>query len=115
MSIEIKEYLDADDKSPYGKWFNDLDARAAAKITVAREKSGRGLLGDIKSVGDGVSERRVDYGPGYRIYFGSESDGRDIKVVILLCGGSKKRQDDDIANAKEYWKDYKWRKRQGKE
>lgn len=113
MTIEIKEYLDVDGESLYGRWFDELDARAAAKITAAIDRVGRGLLGDIKSVGGGVSERRIDFGPGYRIYFGSEIDGRITKVVILLFGGTKRRQNADIAHAKELWKDYKSRKRRG--
>ncbi len=113
MAIEINEYLDADGESPYGKWFDGLNARAAAKVTAAIDKIGRGLLGDVKSVGEGVSERRVDFGPGYRIYFGSETDGRVTKVVILLCGGTKRSQNDDILKAKNFWKDYKSRKRRG--
>ena len=113
MTIEIKEYLDADGESLYGRWFDRLDARAAAKITASIDKIGRGLLGDVKSVGGGVSERRIDFGPGYRIYFGSETDGRITKVIILLCGGTKRRQNADIAQAKELWKEYKSRKRRG--
>lgn len=111
--IEIKEYLDADGKSPYGNWFNRLDARSAAKITTAIDRIGRGLLSNVEPVGGGVSERKIDYGPGYRIYFGSETDGRITKVVILLCGGTKKRQDDDIAQTRKLWKDYKLRKHRG--
>lgn len=111
--IEIKEYLDSDGKSAYGNWFNRLDARSAAKVTTAIDRIGRGLLSNVESVGGGVLERKIDYGPGYRIYFGSETDGRITKVVILLCGGTKKRQDTDIAQAKKLWKDYKFRKRRG--
>ena len=115
MTIEIKEYLDSNGESPYAKWFEALDAKAAAKTISAIDKISRGLLGDVKSVRGGVSERRIDFGPGYRIYFGSVTDGRTTKVVILLCGGTKKRQDADIAQAKEFWKDYKSRKRRGEE
>lgn len=113
MTIEIQEYLDTNGESPYAKWFEAVDAKAAAKIITAVDKISRGLLGDVKSVGGGVSERRIDFGPGYRVYFGSETDGQTTKVVILLCGGTKKRQDVDIAQAKEFWKDYKSRKRRG--
>jgi putative addiction module killer protein len=58
-------------------------------------------------VRDGVHELRIDYGPGYRIYFGN--DGKVL--VILLCGGTKRRQEKDIKKAKEYWQDYKARKK----
>ena len=113
MTIEIKEYLDLAGQSPYGKWFDDLDAKAAAKIATAIDKIGRGLLGDVKPVGCGVSERRLDYGPGYRIYFGSETDRGITRVVVLLGGGTKGRQNADISQAKALWKEYKTRKRRG--
>jgi putative addiction module killer protein len=113
VTIEIEEYLDSNGESPFAKWFEALDAKAAAKIVSAIDKMSRGLLGDVESVGGGVSERRIDFGPGYRVYFGSETDGRTTKVVILLCGGSKKRQNADIAEAKKLWKDYKSRKGRG--
>lgn len=117
MAIEIKEYLDLDGQSPYGKWFDDLDARAAAKIATAIDKIGRGLLGDVKAVGGGVSERRSErrlaYGPGYRIYFGSETDRGITKVVVLLGGGTKGSQNADISRAKVLWTEYKTRKRRG--
>lgn len=67
----------------------------------------RGLLGDVKSVGSGVSQRRIDYGPGYRVYFAKDGD----KIIVLLGGGSKKRQQDDINEALSCWQDYKKRKR----
>ena len=68
---------------------------------------------NVESVGSGVFERKIDFGPGYRIYFGTETDGRVTKVVILLNGGSKSRQNKDIDLAKGYWKEYKSRKRKG--
>jgi len=64
----------------------------------------------VKGVGNGVYERVIDFGPGYRVYFGKDGD----KVVILLAGGAKKRQDIDITNAKERWQDYKQRKKSEK-
>ena len=70
-------------------------------------------MGNVESVGEGVLERKIDFGPGYRFYFGTETDGRITKVVILLQGGSKKRQSKDVEKAKEHWKDYKARKRGG--
>jgi len=62
----------------------------------------------VKPVGENISEMRIDYGPGYRIYFGKDGD----RLVILLAGGTKKRQDADIKVAQAYWQDYKRRKRQ---
>ena len=67
-----------------------------------------GNFGDIKPVGDGVFERRIDFGPGYRIYFGREGKA----LVILLVGGAKKRQQRDIDRAKAYWGEYRRRKRE---
>ena len=84
-----------------------MDAQAAAKITVALIRIGQGNLSNVKSVGGGVAEYRIDYGPGYRIYFGREGD----EVVILLAGGTKQRQQNDIKNAVERWQDYKRRKK----
>lgn len=114
MFIEIKEYLDANGHSPYGNWFDDLDARAAAKIAGAMDKIGRGLLSNVESVGGGVLEKKIDFGPGYRVYFGPETDGRTMQVVILLCAGTKKSQRMDVAVAKAYWQDYKTRKRRNR-
>lgn len=113
MSIEIREYQDSDGQSPYGKWFNHLNARAAGRITSTIDRIGRGLMSNVESVGGGVSERKIDFGPGYRIYFGTATDGRITRIVILLHGGSKKHQSKDIEKAKGYWKDYKVRKRRG--
>lgn len=107
MTIEILEFLDDSGHSPFGRWFNKLNARAAAKITTAIDRIGRGLMTNVESVGSGVYERKVNFGPGYRIYFGLETDGRATKVVILLNGGSKKAQSKNIDLAKLYWKDYK--------
>ena len=113
MTIEILEFLDHSGRSPFGRWFTGLNANAAAKVTVATDRIGRGLMTNVESAGGGVYERKVDFGPGYRIYFGLETDGQVTKVVILLNGGSKKRQSIDIDLARKYWKDYKTRKRKG--
>ena len=69
----------------------------------------QGDFSNVKCVGAGVNEYRIDFGPGYRIYFGKDGD----RLVILLAGGTKKRQDADIANAKGHWRDYKRRIRLG--
>ncbi|MEM9211865.1 MAG: type II toxin-antitoxin system RelE/ParE family toxin [Pseudomonadota bacterium] len=107
--MDVVEYLDEQGVSPFADWFNDLDAQAAAKVTTAIARMGDGNFGDHKSVGEGVVERRLTHGPGYRIYFGRDGD----TLVILLVGGTKKRQDNDIAKAKELWADYKARKEGG--
>ena len=83
-------------------WIDGLkDLRAVAHIEVRLRRLSLGHLGDAKSLGDGVSEMRIDYGPGYRLYF----TRRGERIVILLCGGDKKRQSDDIARAKQLAKE----------
>ena len=107
MEISVREYLDDKGNSPYSKWFGRLDPVAAAKATTATYRLQQGNFSNVKGVGAGVFEYRIDFGPGYRIYFGK--DGPDI--VILLGGGTKKRQSQDIQAAKISWQDYKIRKR----
>jgi len=79
---------------------------AAAKVAVALARLEQGNLSNVKTVGEGVLEYRIDWGPGYRIYFGRD----DLALVILLTGGSKKRQQKDIEAAKAGWMDYKRRR-----
>jgi putative addiction module killer protein len=105
--IEIREYADAQGRSPYGRWFDRLSARAAAKVRTAVARMETGNLSSAKGVGEGVLERVIDLGPGYHIYFGRDGD----KLIILLGGGSKKGQEDDIKRAKECWSDYQRRKK----
>lgn len=105
--IEVREYLTTVGTSPYAKWFNRLNAAAAAKVTIAVTRMAQGNLANAKSVGSGVQEYRVDFGPGYRIYFGRDGE----RLVILLGGGTKKRQQDDIHDAQANWSDYRRRKR----
>jgi putative addiction module killer protein len=104
-----KEYEDESRWSPFAQWFNDLYPPAAAKITTAIVRLEQGNFSNVKPVGAGVSEYRVDFGPGYRVYFGR--DGAEI--IILLGGGTKKRQQSDINLAIERWQDYKRRKKLG--
>jgi putative addiction module killer protein len=105
--IVVREYVDDDGRSPFGVWFASLDGQAAIKVTVALERIAQGHTSASKPVGEGVSEYKIDFGPGYRIYFGKDGE----RLVILVGGGTKKRQQRDIANAKAIWKDYKQRKR----
>jgi len=83
--IDVREYLAADGSSPYAKWFNALNAPAAAKVAIAITRMAQGNLSNAKSVGGGIQEYRIDFGPGYRIYFGRDGD----HLVILLGGGDK--------------------------
>lgn len=105
--VEIREYLDTAGRSPFAAWFNGLNASAAAKVTVAVMRIGLGNFSNVKGVGSGVFEYTIDFGPGYRIYFGKHGD----RLVILLGGGTKKRQQREIATAIELWQDYKQRKK----
>jgi putative addiction module killer protein len=101
------EYLDAKGQSPFANWFDGLDAQAAAKVTVALQRLRQGNISNMKSVGAGVLEYRIDFGPGYRIYFGKDGE----EIVILLGGGTKRRQQQDIEAAQTRWSEYKRRKR----
>lgn len=105
--LEVREYLDEDGTSPFADWFTGLDATAAAKITVVLARIGQGNLSNVKGVGEGVLEYKLDFGPGYRVYFGRDGD----VLVILLAGGTKKRQQQDIAAAQARWAAYKRRRR----
>jgi putative addiction module killer protein len=101
-SFEIREYTEGG-HSPFAEWFNELDAVTAARVDRYIRRLEAGNFGAAKSLRDGVFELRLDFGPGYRVYYGRE--GRTI--IILLGGGSKRRQDADIAAAVERWKRYK--------
>lgn len=105
-ATKLLEYLDADGRSPFGVWFDSLNAPAAAKISAALYQLAAGNRSSIRGTGSGVFERKIDFGPGYRIYFGR--DGQD--VVILLGGSSKQRQQQAIEAAKARWADYRRRK-----
>ena len=105
--MDVLEYLTAGGASPFDQWFEKLDPQAAAKITVAIIRIGQGNLSNVKGVSSGVFEYVLDWGPGYRVYLGKDGD----KLVILLGGGTKKRQQQDIAEAKACWLDYKERKK----
>jgi putative addiction module killer protein len=104
--IRIEEYI-SEGTSPFRRWFDDLDAQAAAAVTVAIERLAEGNTSNVKSIGEGAAELKINRGPRYRIYFGW--DGRTL--VILLGGGTKRRQQNDIEAALRRWRDYKKRKR----
>jgi len=106
VMVDVREYLDIVGRSPYAEWFDGLNAPAAAKVVIAVSRIGQGNLSNVKGVGSGVYEFTVDFGPGYRIYFGKDGE----RLVILLGGGTKKRQQRDIAVAIALWQDYKQRK-----
>ena len=91
------------------KWLNTLNDAAQARVTIALDRLERGNLSSVKSVGAGVEELRIKFGPGYRVYFGWDG----VEIVILLGGGSKKRQANDIEMAKGLWLEFKARKQEG--
>ncbi|HKI15356.1 MAG TPA: type II toxin-antitoxin system RelE/ParE family toxin [Roseiarcus sp.] len=108
--LELRYYLASDGASPFEEWFTSLDAPAAAKVAVALARLEQGNLSNLKVVGEGVLEYRINWGPGYRVYFGRDGDA----LVILLTGGTKQRQQRDIEAAKASWTDYKRRRPLGR-
>lgn len=108
--FEIDYYITKEGKKPFKEWLEGLrDITARAKVRVRLDRARLGNLGDNRSIGEGVHELRVDYGPGYRIYFAFEGK----RLILLLLGGEKSRQAGDIIRAKEFWHDYKRRKQHG--
>jgi putative addiction module killer protein len=102
----VRMYTAEDGRCPYAEWFDALrDVRAQARIAQRIDRITMGNFGDVKPVGDGLLELRIDYGPGYRIYFGQHGG----ELVIILCGGYKGTQHMDIKTARSYWED--WRAR----
>ncbi len=100
----IRIYESENGKRPFEDWVKDLrDPSTVRRIQARLAGVSIGNLGDVKAVGEGVSELRLAFGPGYRIYFGADGDD----LIILLCGGDKSSQDKDIRKAKEYWSDYR--------
>jgi putative addiction module killer protein len=106
--VELRGYIDDKGKKRFALWLESLDAVAAAKVTIALTRMEHGNFSNAKGVGTGVYEYKIDFGPGYRIYFGRDGD----RLVILIGGGTKKRQARDIRAAQECWADYKRRKKQ---
>lgn len=101
--IQVLEYQTEDGRQPFTDWLLRLrDGEAAYRIDARLGRLRLGNFGDAKPVGQGVSELRVPYGPGYRVYFGRIGD----QIVVLLCGGDKRSQQRDIQRAHEYWADY---------
>lgn len=100
--LKIVEFL-INGESVFRQWFDDLDAHAAAKITTGLYRLEEGNFSNIRPVGKGVSEYKIYFGGGYRIYFGQ--DGREL--IVLLTGGAKKTQTKDILTAQKYWEMYK--------
>ncbi|MBC7784102.1 MAG: type II toxin-antitoxin system RelE/ParE family toxin [Burkholderiales bacterium] len=103
---EIFHYLTSAGEDVFESWLDSLsDPTAVAKLAIRIDRMQAGNLGDHKSVGSGVWELRIDYGPGYRIYYAMAGK----RMVLLLCGGDKRKQSSDIKRAIEYWEDYRAR------
>lgn len=103
--VKIEEFI-VDGRSPFRDWLGGLDAQARGAVVIALERLAEGNTSNVKSIGEGAAELKINRGPGYRVYFGW--DGRVL--VILLGGGTKQRQQNDIEAALRRWRDYKKRK-----
>ena len=103
---EIRYYTTAAGKNIVEDWLDSLrDARAEARIAVRLGRLAAGNYGDCKPLQEGIWELRIDYGPGYRVYYAKIG----VDCVLLLCGGDKRRQASDVKRAMDYWEDYKRR------
>ncbi len=101
---QVENYVCPNGTCPFDDWMDSLrDQRARARIRARIARVRLGNLGNCEPVGSGVLELKIDYGPSYRVYFGQVG----TKLVILLCGGDKSSQAEDIRRAIEYWEDYK--------
>lgn len=103
VTRELLIYETSDGGYPFEVWLNGLkDVVGRASIRKRLNRIRMGNLGNNRNIGEGVWELKVDFGPGYRIYYGEDGP----RLIVLLCGGDKGSQDRDIAKAKEYWRDY---------
>lgn len=106
MALRVDEYVREDGTSPFRTWFNRLDNQAAARVATTLARLGAGNISTIKWF-SGIGEARIDWGPGYRVYLAKDGD----TLIILFCGGTKKRQQTDIETALALHAEYKTRKR----
>ena len=102
MALTIREFVTADGRNPFRDWLDTLDLRVRARIQARVLRFEMGNLGDHKSAGGGVWEARLRFGSGYRIYFGRDG----FSIIVLLAGGSKSSQSQDISRAKSFWREY---------
>ena len=108
--LTIREYITANGRNPFREWLESLDRKVRARIQARVLRFEQGNLGDHKNLGAGVWEARLDFGPGYRLYFGKE----ESIIIILLAGGTKASQESDIKRAEKFWWDYLEAKEHGK-
>jgi putative addiction module killer protein len=102
-AFKIREYSPSPGATPFRSWLDGMDVKTRARIQARILRFQSGNFGDWKVVGDGVHEARLDFGPGYRLYFGID----DSTLVVLLLGGDKGSQRRDILRAKEFWSKFK--------
>ena len=106
-TTEVRQYQTVQGRVPVAEWLAGLrDSKARQRVVARLDRLTEGLRGDWKSLGGGVYELRVDYGAGYRVFYGQDG----ATLILLLCGGTKRTQDSDIEKAHAYWKDYKARR-----
>ena len=108
--VRLLEYVASDGRSPFATWRGKLDDVARARVTTALMRLEEGNTSRLKGLGGGLVELRIDFGPGYRIYLAWDGP----VIVILLGGGTKKRQQADIETAAERWADYKRKKKESR-
>ncbi len=106
MALRVEEYIREDASNPYKKWFDSLDAQAAAKVTTAKSRMELGNTSSIKWF-DGLGEYVIDWGPGYRIYLAKDGEA----LIVLFGGGIKRGQQRDIDKARALLTEYKFRKK----
>lgn len=102
------EYLTLQDGSqPIIEWIDELDNKTGARVKASIEKVRIGLKKNVEALKDGVFEIKMDFGPGYRVYFGEDGDS----LILLICGGDKSSQKKDIQRAKDLWREYEKNKK----
>jgi len=104
---EIRYFTDTAGRCPYAEWFDRLDPKARYTLMARIDRLTGGNPGRVNAVGEGVHELKIDLGPGYRIYFANDAD----TILVILAGGTKRRQSQDIARAKDYWR--LWKRQKG--
>lgn len=100
--LTIKIYVTVGGQKPFIEWLESLDKETRYRIKERLDRVSLGNLGDCKPITNGIFELRLNFGPGYRVYFGQESNS----IILLLYGGNKTSQQKDIKKARQYWKDY---------
>ena len=104
--MNVQEYIREDGSCPFRSWFDDLDVQASAKVATSIVRTELGNLSNVKWIGGGLGEYRIDSGPGYRLYLTQDGD----ELIIRFVGGTKKRQQSDIRQASALLAEYKGRK-----